>query len=126
MAEPAAATGSPGPNSVGKDSGQPDKLGFVKAATLHLLELMHDGDAVALVTFDDQVRVVKPLTVIDERSRREIGRAVQGIDTGGSTFLEAFEPGWSSSAEKSEAATAASWCFSRTARPTSAKSGRRC
>jgi Ca-activated chloride channel family protein len=88
MAGPAAAAGSPGPNSVGTDSGQPDKLGFVKAATLHLLELVHDGDAVALVTFDDQVKVVKPLTVVDERTRREIGRAVQAIETGGSTFLE--------------------------------------
>jgi Ca-activated chloride channel homolog len=76
------------PGRTGGDSGAPDKLSFVKAATLRLLDLMHDGDAVALVSFDDTVTVLKPLTVLDDRSRRAIAGAVKRIETGGSTFLE--------------------------------------
>jgi Ca-activated chloride channel family protein len=70
------------------DTGVADKLSFVRAATLRLLDLMHDGDAVALVTFDDQATVVKPLTVLDDRSRRSIADAVRRLRPGGSTFLE--------------------------------------
>jgi Ca-activated chloride channel family protein len=49
---------------------------------------MQDGDAVALVTFDDQVAVAKPLTVLDDRSRRALADAVGRLQPGGSTFLE--------------------------------------
>ncbi len=71
-----------------QDTGIPDKLSYVKAATLRLLDLMRDGDAVALVTFDDAVDVVKPLTVLDDRSRRALAGAVRRLQPGGSTFLE--------------------------------------
>jgi Ca-activated chloride channel family protein len=71
-----------------QDTGIPDKLSYVKAATLRLLDLMRDGDAVALVTFDDAVDVVKPLTVLDDRSRRALAGAVKRLHPGGSTFLE--------------------------------------
>src|SRR6266487_1158927 len=72
----------------GRDTGVADKLAFVRAATHRLLDLMHDGDAVALVTFDDTVAVVKPLTVLDHRSRRVLAAAVDRLEPGGSTFLE--------------------------------------
>jgi len=89
MAGPAAAsiTGAQ-PGAGGDDTGQPSKLGFVKAATLRLLDLMHDGDAVTLVVFDDTIQVVKPLTVLGAKSRVELASAVKGLETGGSTNIE--------------------------------------
>src|SRR5262249_35485598 len=69
-------------------TGGADKLSFVKAATVRLLDLMQDGDAVPLVTFDDTVRVVKPLTVLEPRARRGLAAAVNSLQVGGSTFLE--------------------------------------
>ena len=83
---PLPVLGQPGRGAV--DTGRADKLSYVKAATLRLLDLMQDGDAVALVTFDDQVAVTKPLTVLDDRSRRALAGAVGRIAAGGSTFLE--------------------------------------
>jgi Ca-activated chloride channel family protein len=83
---PVAVLGSPGRGAV--DTGRADKLSYVKAATLRLIDLMRDGDAVALVTFDDQVAVAKPLTVLDDRSRKALGDAVKRLIAGGSTFLE--------------------------------------
>jgi Ca-activated chloride channel family protein len=89
MAGPAAASIMPDqPSAGGDDTGQPSKLGFVKAATLRLLDLMHDGDAVTLVVFDDTVQVVKPLTILSEGSRVELAAAVKGLETGGSTNIE--------------------------------------
>jgi Ca-activated chloride channel homolog len=76
------------PGTGAGDTGRADKLSFVKAATRRLLDLMHDGDAVALVTFDDQVAVAKPLTVLDDHSRRALAGAVDRLQAGGSTFLE--------------------------------------
>jgi len=70
------------------DTGIPDKLSFVKAATVRLLDLMQDGDAVALVAFDDTVTVVKPLTVLDARARYGLASAINSLQVGGSTFLE--------------------------------------
>jgi Ca-activated chloride channel homolog len=83
---PLPVLGRPGRGSA--DTGRADKLSYVKAATLRLLDLMQDGDAVALVTFDDQVAVAKPLTVLDERSRRALAGAVDRLHPGGSTHLE--------------------------------------
>jgi Ca-activated chloride channel homolog len=83
---PMAVLGTPGRGAA--DTGRADKLSYVKAATLRLIDLMRDGDAVALVTFDDQVAVAKPLTVLDDRSRKALGDAVNRLYPGGSTFLE--------------------------------------
>jgi Ca-activated chloride channel family protein len=89
MAEPAAASISADQVSAGgDDTGQPSKLGFVKAATRRLLDLMHDGDAVTLVVFDDTIRVVKPLTVLSDKARIELAAAIQAVETGGSTNIE--------------------------------------
>jgi Ca-activated chloride channel family protein len=90
MAEPAAASIIPDHLAAtgGDDTGQPSKLGFVRAATLRLLDLMHDGDAVSLVVFDDTVQVVKPLTVLGPKSRLALAAAVKGVETGGSTNVE--------------------------------------
>jgi Ca-activated chloride channel homolog len=90
MAEPAAASITPDHQAAtgGDDTGQPSKLGFVRAATLRLLDLMHDGDAVALVVFDDTIQVVKPLTVLGPKSRLALAAAIRGLETGGSTNIE--------------------------------------
>jgi Ca-activated chloride channel family protein len=89
MAGPAASAITPDQSGVGgDDTGQPSKLGFVKAATLRLLDLMHDGDAVALVVFDDTIQVVKPLTVLGAKARIALAAAIKGIETGGSTNIE--------------------------------------
>jgi len=89
MAGPAAAAITPEQSGVGgDDTGQPSKLGFVKAATLRLLDLMHDGDAVTLVVFDDTIQVVKPLTVLGAKARVAIAAAIKGVETGGSTNIE--------------------------------------
>ena len=94
MGQPATSAGPPPLPVLGRpgrgaiDTGQADKLSYVKAATLRLLDLMQDGDAVALVTFDDQVAVAKPLTVLDDRSRRDLASTVDRLHAGGSTFLE--------------------------------------
>ena len=89
MASPAAASITPDqPGAGGDDTGQPSKLGFVKASTLRLLDLMHDGDAVALVVFDDTIQVVKPLTVLGAKARTDLATAIKGLETGGSTNIE--------------------------------------
>jgi Ca-activated chloride channel family protein len=80
--------GAPGLAPAGHDTGVADKLSFVRAATLRLLELVRDGDAVSLITFDDSVGVIKPLTVLGDHSRRSLAAAVRGLRPGGSTFLE--------------------------------------
>src|SRR5262249_51525587 len=54
----AVAAGKKSRPGAAGDTGVADKLSFVKAATVRLLDLMQDGDAVTLVTFDDTVRVV--------------------------------------------------------------------
>src|SRR5260370_30385280 len=52
MAGPAAASITAAePIAGGDDTGQPSKLGFVKAATLMLLDLTHHGDAGTVVVF---------------------------------------------------------------------------
>jgi len=89
MAGPAASAITPDqPGVGGDDTGQPSKLGFVKAATLRLLDLMHDGDAATLVVFDDTIQVAKPLTVLDAKARVGLAAAIRGVETGGSTNIE--------------------------------------
>jgi len=70
------------------DSGYPDKLSFVKAAAVRLLDLLQDGDLLSVVAFDDRVQVVKPMTRISGVNRPALGAAIRGINTGGSTNIE--------------------------------------
>src|SRR5690348_1528178 len=60
----------------------PSKLGFVRSAAECLLEVMQDDDAVALIVFDDHVRVVRPMTVLRAGNRRETIAAVRDLQTG--------------------------------------------
>jgi Ca-activated chloride channel homolog len=63
----------------------PDKLGLAKQS-LHLLTAnLTDKDAVALVTYAGDSRVVLPMTGIDHRA--EIDRAIDSLASGGSTAM---------------------------------------
>jgi Ca-activated chloride channel homolog len=84
MAQPALHLAAPGTSS---DFETPCKLDYVKEAALRMLDRMPDGDAVTLITFDDEVRVEKPLTVLSKSSRQAMAKAVGVIRTGGSTNL---------------------------------------
>jgi Ca-activated chloride channel family protein len=86
MSEPATHLGSAG--APGVDLETPCKLDYVKEAALRMLDLMPDGDAVALVTFDDEVRVAKPLTVLSKSTRGTLARVIRSIVVGGSTNLD--------------------------------------
>ena len=89
MAGPAAEAPQPGAiMSTSSDAGYPDKLSFVKEASCRLLDLLQDGDLLSLVTFDDTVRVVKPMTRISATNRAALAAAIRGINTGGSTNIE--------------------------------------
>jgi Ca-activated chloride channel family protein len=70
------------------DTETPCKLDYVKEAALRMLDGMPDGNAVALITFDDQVSVAKPLTVLSQSTRKELVRTLTAIRAGGSTNLE--------------------------------------
>jgi Ca-activated chloride channel family protein len=72
----------------GTDLETPCKLDYVKEAALRMLDLMPDGDAVALITFDDEVRVAKPLTVLSKSTRSALARIIRGVAVGGSTNLD--------------------------------------
>jgi Ca-activated chloride channel family protein len=86
MSEPAVQLGTAG--APGADIETPCKLDYVKEAALRMLDLMPDGDAVSLVTFDDEVAVAKPLTILSKSSRTALARAIRAIEVGGSTNLE--------------------------------------
>lgn len=66
----------------------PSKLGFVRSAAECLLEVMQEGDAVALIVFDDHVRVIRPMTVLRAGNRRETIASVRDLQTGNCTYLE--------------------------------------
>lgn len=60
-----------------------------KAAALDAIDLMEEGDRISLVTFDNTVEVVFPPSSVTDR--RPLYRAVEGIETRGTTSLHA---GW--------------------------------
>jgi len=65
----------------------PGRLGLVKQSLKLLLDNLHDDDRVALTTYDDQARIVVPMTPVAER--RTLVAAVDRLATGGSTCVEA-------------------------------------
>lgn len=65
----------------------PTKLAFVKSAAERLVETMLDGDAVAVVSFDDAVRLEAPMTVLTAANRRHVVGAIRRIACGGCTNM---------------------------------------
>lgn len=89
MGAPAAVEPQPtAAVSTGNDSGYTDKLAFVKEAAIRLLDLLQDGDLLSVVTFDDHVQVIKPMTFVSASSRARLAASIRGITTGGSTNID--------------------------------------
>lgn len=64
-----------------------DKLGLVQEGLLHIIKNMGERDTIAVVTFDDRARrLTGPL---GRDRRKEIARAVLGVDIGGATAMGA-------------------------------------
>ncbi len=75
----------------GSMSGEP--LEAAKLAAHDAVDLLEDGDGVAIVVYDDQVHVLMPPTRVDDRAT--LHAAIDRIDVGGSTALHA---GWTEGA----------------------------
>jgi Ca-activated chloride channel homolog len=66
---------------------EPGRLDLVRDALHTLVDQLRDGDSVAIVAYDDEAKVLRPMTPI--RSRAALHRAIDGLQPGGSTNLEA-------------------------------------
>src|SRR5205823_10025909 len=66
--------------------GEPGKLDMVKEALHTLVDQLRPTDSVAIVTFTDEARVVRPMTGVQRRA--ELNAAIDGLAAGGSTNLE--------------------------------------
>jgi Ca-activated chloride channel homolog len=67
--------------------GDPGKLDMVKQALHTLVDQLRPSDSVAIVTFSDNARVVRPMTRVAERS--DLHAAIDELRIEGSTNLEA-------------------------------------
>jgi Ca-activated chloride channel family protein len=63
------------------------KLGYVKQAAEHVLDLLSNKDRVAIVVYDDQVNVIAESMQINETNRVELKRKLSLVHTGGTTAL---------------------------------------
>ena len=79
-----------------------DKLAYVKEAALHVLNLLQEQDRVALVVFDDQVKLLAPSLSVTSANRDELAARIRSVREGGQTNLSG---GWLSGCQ--EAATCA-------------------
>jgi len=78
------------------------KLDYVKQAAAHVVDLLQEGDQVAIVSYDDEIQVLSPSVHGTGQNRQELKRLIQHIHTGGSTNLGG---GWLAGCQ--EAASAA-------------------
>jgi Ca-activated chloride channel homolog len=72
----------------GSMSGEP--LHYAKRAAITAVTALVDGDRVAVVTYDSEVRAIVPSTAVTA-DRSAIVRAIEHVDSGGNTALHA---GW--------------------------------
>ncbi|MCK5799587.1 MAG: VWA domain-containing protein, partial [Deltaproteobacteria bacterium] len=63
------------------------KLAHAKAAARRLVEHLHDGDHVAIVTYGSDVTLLVPSRRVDDTSRRQILATIDRITDRGGTFL---------------------------------------
>lgn len=68
-----------------------EKLELVKNAALHLIHRLDARDHVAIVTYDDEVRLLMPSTPITPEALPTMSMALAAVEPGGSTNLEG---GW--------------------------------
>lgn len=67
------------------------KLAYVKRAAEHVLELMQDGDRIAVVQYDDQVDILSHSRPLDALTRTGLQQRLRSIQSGGTTNLSG---GW--------------------------------
>jgi Ca-activated chloride channel family protein len=65
-----------------------DAIANARRAAATLVDLMHDGDALSIVTFGSKTRVVVPAVKIDAASREKAKRAIDGIVAEGTTDMD--------------------------------------
>ncbi len=68
-----------------------DKLRYVQQAACHILDLLDEHDRVAVVAYDDQVKLIAASEAVTERARRDIQERVNALQPGGWTDLSG---GW--------------------------------
>lgn len=68
-----------------------EKLDYVRQAAAHVLDLLAEGDRVAIVAYDDEVMLVAESAPITRSSRNDLKRRIAAIQSGGSTNLS---DGW--------------------------------
>ena len=64
-----------------------EKLEYVKAASNHIVSILNEKDRVALVDFDERVRVHFPSTLLDAESKPVLLKSIASIRNGGMTNL---------------------------------------
>ena len=64
-----------------------EKLEYVKAASNHIVSILNEKDRVALVDFDERVRVHFPSTLLDAESKPVLLKSISSIRSGGMTNL---------------------------------------
>jgi len=77
-----------------------EKLAYVKQAARHVLSLLNEQDRVALVAYDDQVKVVAASQVVTEQHRQELLGHIDVLQPGGWTNLSG---GWLAGCQESAA-----------------------
>jgi Ca-activated chloride channel homolog len=68
-----------------------DKLEYVKQAAEHVVGLLDEKDRIALVDYDNNVRILFPSARLDPESRKTLLKAISSIHSGGTTNLSG---GW--------------------------------
>ncbi len=68
-----------------------EKLEYVKKAAHHLLDLLQNGDRVAVIAYDHQVTVLSTSVVINSAVRADILQKISSLQPGGNTYLSG---GW--------------------------------
>lgn len=62
-----------------------DKIGYARDAAMSIVDQLESYDRVAIVTFDSNVQVLQPSTLVTDKAR--IKRLIAGIQTGSNTAL---------------------------------------
>ena len=68
-----------------------DKISYVKQAASHVLDLLNEQDKAVVVTYDDEINQLAPLSNITPANRQELKHRISGIRPGGNTNLSG---GW--------------------------------
>jgi Ca-activated chloride channel family protein len=68
-----------------------EKLEYVKKAAQHLLNLLKEGDRIAVIAYDNQVTVLSPSVMNTQTIRADIQQKIGALQAGGNTYLSG---GW--------------------------------